>query len=125
MTAFSANPLIYVFSALAIGGALAYFAYGAIDRVGLATYAAEGTVSGKQYNPPGTSHYTNIVAGRAWTQSQETPETYVLTLSVDGETALALVSKEAFEAARVNDRLRLLLRRTRISGRLEVVEVSR
>jgi hypothetical protein len=125
MTPFSANPFVYVFSVVAIVAVVAYFAYGAIDRLGLGVRSADAVVTGKQYNPPGRSYYTNVVAGRVWTQSQETSETYVVTLRVDGEDTVGFVSKQLFESLNAGDPVNVKVRRTRITRRLEAAEVSR
>jgi len=125
MTPFSANPFVYVFSVVAIVAVVAYFAYGAIDRLGLGVRTANVVVTGKQHNPPGRSYYTNVVAGRLWTQSQETSETYVVTFRVDGEDTAGLVSKELFDSLSSGDRVNVKVRRTRITRRLEAVEVTR
>jgi hypothetical protein len=125
MTPFSANPFVYIFSVVAIVAAVVYFAYGAIDRLGLGVRSADAVVTGKQYNPPGRSYYTNIVAGRTWTQSQETSETYAVTLRVGGEDTVGLVSKQLFESLNSGDRVSVKVRRTRITRRLEAVEVTR
>lgn len=125
MTPFSANPFVFIFSAVAIVAVILYFAYGAIDRLGLGARATTAVVTGKQYNPPGRSYYTNIVAGRAWTQSQETSETYVVMLRVGGEDTVGLVSKPLFESLNAGDRVNVKVQRTRITRRLEAVEVTR
>jgi len=125
MTPFSANPFVYIFSVVVIGAVLLYFLYGAIDRTGLDVRSAVATVTGKQFNESGKSYYTTIAGGRSWVQSQETPETYVVTLTVVGEPTAALVSKQQFESLSANDTVQVKIRRTRITGRLEVVEVTR
>ena len=125
MTPFSANPFVFIFSGIAMIAALAYFGYAAIDRLGLEVRSAVATVTGKQFNPSGTSYYTTTAGGRQWTQSQETPETYALTLMVDSEPTVGLVSKQMFEELRENDNVKVKLRRTRLTGRLEVIEVTR
>src|SRR5262245_53547207 len=124
MTPFSANPFVFIFSAVAIVAVILYFAYGAIDRLGLSSRATTAVVTGKQYNPPGRSYYTNIVAGRAWTQSQETSETYVVMLRVGGEDTVGLVSKELFQSLNAGHRVNVKVQRTRITRRLEAVEVT-
>jgi hypothetical protein len=125
MTPFSANPFVFIFSIVAIAAVALYFAYGAIDRLGLSARSTTAVVTGKQYNPPGRSYYTNIVVGRAWTQSQATSETYAVTLSVAGEDTVGLVSKQLFESLSPGDRVNVKVRRTRITRRLEAVEVTR
>jgi hypothetical protein len=125
MTAFSANPLAYIFPAIVLVAVAGYYAYGAVDRVGLATYATEAIVTGKQFTPGSTTYNTNIAAGRAWTQSQQQPDVYAVTLQVGGEQTVALVGKATFDALKVSDRARVQARRTRISGQLQVTEVKK
>jgi hypothetical protein len=124
MTPRSANPFGFIFSVVAIGAVIIYFGYGAVDRMGLQMSTAEATVTGKQFTESGKSYYTTISGGRAWVQSQETPETYAVVLSVNGEPTAAVVSKQLYDALKVNDKVQLSVRRTRITGRLEVVEVT-
>ena len=125
MTPRSANPFGFIFSVVAIGAVIIYFGYGAVDRMGLQMNTAEATVTGKQFTESGKSYYTTISGGRAWVQSQETPETYAVVLNVNGEPTAAVVSKQLYDALKVNDKVQVSVRRTRITGRLEVVEVTR
>lgn|SRR4029453_9690903 len=125
MTSFSANPFVFIFSAVAILLVVLYFAYGTLDRLGLGSRSARAVVTGKQYNPPGTTYNTNIVAGRAWTQSHETPGTYAVMLRVGEEHTVGLVSKELFETLNTGDRVNVTVRQTRITRKLEAVEVTR
>jgi hypothetical protein len=125
MTPFTANPTAYVLSIIAIGAVVLYFAYGVIDRMGLEVRAAVATVTGKQFNPGGVSYNTSIAGGRAWTQSQETAETYVVTLTIGTEPTVGLVSKQLFDTVNAGDKVNVRLRRTRITRRLEVVEIAK
>jgi hypothetical protein len=43
---------------------------------------------------------------------------------VDGEPTVALVTKQRFDEIRENDRVSVTVRRTRLSGKLEVIEVK-
>jgi hypothetical protein len=125
MTAYGANHFIIPFSIIAIGAVLLYVAYAVIDRMGLEVRSADATVVSKQYNPPGTTYSTNITGGRAWTQSQQTPESYVVILQIDGEQTVGLVSKQLFESLNAGDKVKAKVRRTRITRRLEAFDVSR
>jgi len=125
MTPYSANPFIYIFCVVAVGAVLLYYAYGAIDRTGLEITTSVATVTKKQYNKSGRSYYTTISGGQAWVQSKETPETYVVVLDVGNERTAGIVSKDLYDTLQVNDTVQVKLRRTRITGRLEAVEVTR
>ena len=125
MAPFSANPMVYIFPAIVITILVGYFAYGAMDRMGLATTTSSATVTGKQFNESGTTYRTTVAGGRTWVQSDSTPETYVLLLDVAGEQTIGLVSKQMYESIQENDRVQVKMRRTRITKRLEVVQVNR
>jgi hypothetical protein len=124
MTAFSANPFAYIFPLILLIGVGGYYLYGAIDRVGLATQSADAVVTGKQVSAGGTTYNTNIVAGRAWTQAYQQADFYAVTLNLGTEPAVALVTKEAFDSYNAGDSVKVKWHRTRLSGRLEVIDVS-
>ena len=123
MNAFSANSLVYIFPLVLLVGFGGYYIYGAIDRLGLPVESADAVVTGKQYTAGGTTYNTTIAAGRAWTQSNETNDFYAIELLVGTEPTVGLADKQTFERLNKNDRVRVKIRRTRVSGRLEVVEV--
>lgn len=125
MSAFAANPVAYIIPAVLVVGFGLYYLYGAIDRVGLPVQQAEAVVTGKTYTPGGTTYNTNVVAGRAWTQANELPDNYAVSLRVGQEAAVALVTKQKFDTLMADDRVRVKMRRTRLSGRLEVVELTK
>jgi hypothetical protein len=125
MTPYSANPFAYIFSVVAVGAVVLYFAYGAIDRTGLEVRSAAAIVTGKQFTPSGKSYYTTIAGGREWVQSQVTPETYAVVLNVGNEQTAGVVSKALYESLQANDIVQVKIRRTRITKRLEVVEVTK
>lgn len=125
VTPYSANPFIYIFSVVVIGAVLLYYVYGAIDRTGLEVSAAVGTVVDKKYTKSGRSYYTTIAGGQSWIQSRETPETYAVVLNVGNERTAGVVSKGLYESLQANDMVQVKIRRTRITGRLEAVEVTR
>lgn len=125
MSAFRANPFAYVFPALVLLGIVGYYLYGALDRYGLDTRPAQARVTGKQFTPGSTTYNTNIAAGRAWTQSTENPDAYVVTLDVEGHPTSAYVGKELFEVLQSGDAVEVQVRRTRFSRQLQVVDVGR
>ena len=125
MSAFKANPFAYVFPALVLVAVVGYYAYGALDRLGLDTRPAQARVTGKQFTPGSTTYNTNIAGGRAWTQSIENPDAYVLTLDLEGVATSAYVGKDLFELLKSGDEVVVQVRRTRLSRQLQVVDVVR
>ena len=71
------------------------------------------------------SYYTTIAGGRAWVQSQQTPETYAVVLDVGGERTAGVTTKVIYESLQAGDTVQVKIRRTRITGRLEVVEIGK
>lgn len=120
------NPLAYIFPAIAFGAALLYYAYGAADRIGLATQQTEARVTTKTYTPGSTTYHTNIAAGRAWTQSDKNPDAYLVGLDLDGGvTTVGVVTKELYESLSPGERVRVSYARTRFSNKLLVTDVRR
>jgi hypothetical protein len=125
MSAFKANPFAYVFPALVLLAVVGYYLYGALDRYGLETRAAQARVTGKQLTPGSTTYNTNVVAGRAWTQSTRNPGAYVVTLDIQGHPTSAYVGEELFQVLQSGDAVEVQVRRTRFSRQLQVVNVGR
>ena len=125
VTPFSANPYVYVFSAVMVLGAVLYYAWGAYDRLGLPEESASAVVTGKHYNPPGKTYRTVIAGNRAWALADTTSETYVLLLDVGPEATVAIVSKSLHDSLQPGDTVRVRFKRTRLTKQLNVVAVSR
>jgi hypothetical protein len=125
MSAFKANPFAYILPALILLGVIGYYVYGALDRYGLDTRSAQARVTGKQFTPGSTTYNTNIAAGRAWTQSTQNPDAYVVTLEVEGQPGSAYVTAELFATLQAGDALAVEVSRTRFSRQLQVVVVGR
>lgn len=116
------NPA-YIMPAIILGAALVYFLYYAIDKVGLETRTASAMVIAKDHTPGSTSYVNRQAGGRTWTQAQKQPDFYAVSLNIENEPTVALVTKEKFDRLEKNDLVRVTYRRTRISGRIEVVDV--
>ncbi len=125
MTAFQANPFAYIFPLILLVCVGGYYAYGALDRIGLELHSADAVVTGKQFTAGGTTYNTNVVAGRAWTQAYQQADFFAVTMNIGQEPTVGLVTKEAFDSYQAGDHVKVKWRRTRFSGRLEVVDVSR
>ncbi|MEJ8845043.1 hypothetical protein [Variovorax rhizosphaerae] len=126
MTPFTANPFIFIFSVVLLVAVLGYYAWGAVDHLGLTQQQASATVVDKHYNPPGETYRTTIAAGRAWTQADPTPDTHVLALDVAGqEPTVAIVGKDLYDALQPGDKVNVRMHRTRLTRRLEVTDVTR
>jgi len=123
IAAFFSNPA-YIMPAVILGTVLLYYLYGTIDKAGLETHEANAIVTSKTYTPGSTNYVTRIAAERAWTQAQQQPDFYAVSLTIAGEPNVALVSKEKFDRLKEGEQVRVTIRRTRISGELQVVDVN-
>src|SRR5258708_30800871 len=106
------NPLVYAFPAIALALVLLYYLYGAVDGLGTDTQRTEARVTGKQYAPGSTTYNTNVVAGRAWTQSSKNPDFYVIGLEVEGEPAGGAVTPQMYESLQPGDVVHVEFQRT-------------
>ncbi len=118
-------PLAYIFPALAFAAALLYYAYGAVDRVGLETHQTEARVTTKNFAAGSTTYHTTIAAGRAWTQSSKYADSYIVGLEIDGATTGGLVTPEVYAALNPGDRVQVKFQRTRFSKQILVTDVRR
>ncbi len=125
MPAQGPSPLVYIFPALMLVGALLYFGYGALDRAALATKSAATVVTGKQFAKGSTTYHTVVVGNQNLVQGDQNPDAYILTFDVDGEHTIGAVSRELYDSLQPGDSVRVKFRRTRLSHRLVVTDVSR
>ncbi len=125
MNVFTANPFMFIFSVVVLVAVSAYYGYGSLDQVGIASYEAEAIVTGKQFTPGSTTYNTNVVNGRPFVQPFQQGDFYAVTLQLNGESAVALVDQATFEAVNAGDRVRVTAHRTRFSRRLLVTDLRR
>jgi len=119
------NPFVYIFPAVLLVAAVLYFAYGAVDRTGLTSFQTEAQVTGKQHTPVSTTYITERVAGQTMTRPRQNPEAYVLALKVGNDETGGAVSKQLYDSLKAGDRVHVTARRTRISKRILITDVSR
>jgi hypothetical protein len=110
--------------AVILSGVILYFLYGAVDSAGLETRTTSAIVTAKTHTPGSTNYVNRIAGGRSWTQAQQQPDFYAISLTVDGEPTVALVTKEKFDQLRENDQVTVTVRSTRLSGKLEVINLK-
>lgn len=117
------NPA-YIMPAVILCGALVYFLYYAIDKVGLETRTAEAFVTAKDHTSGTTNYVNRIAGGRSWTQAQQQPDFFAISVTVGNEPTVGLVTEEKFNQLNVNDRVRVTYRRTRVTGKIRVVKID-
>ena len=120
------NPA-FIMPALILGATLIYFLYYAVDKVGLATTAANAVVTDKTFTQGSTTYVNRIAGGRSWTQAQQQPDYYAISIEIkalNNEPSVALVTKDKFDRLTKGDQVRITFHRTRITGRIEVVDLN-
>lgn len=118
------NPLVYAIPAVLLVCAVVYFGYGTFDRAALQAWQAEAQVTGKQVTPASTTYSTVVIDGRTMLRSNTNPDQYVLSLLVDGVATGTVVKRNLFESLQTGQRVRVTVRRTRLSKRLLVTDVT-
>lgn len=124
MSVVKSNPYVYIFPAIIFGAVFLYYLYGAIDRLGLEARTVAATVTGKTFTQGSTTYVNNVAGGRSWVQAQKQSGFYAVSLVIGKEPTVALVSKEKFDILQKNDQVKVKVRRTRISRRIEVIKLN-
>ena len=115
----------YVFPAVALAAVLLYYLYGAVDRFGLPTEQTEARVTGKQFAAGSTTYNTNVVGGRAWTQSSTNPDAHIVELDLQGVATGGVVTPELYESLRPGELVHVAFQRTRFTNQILVTDVRR
>jgi hypothetical protein len=102
-----------------------YLFFLAADGAALTSQTASAKVVGKGYREASRSYYTEIINGLPVAQPRITPETYVLTLALDGREVDCPVSLLLYDATNGGDQVNVTYQRRRITGALRVLKVSR
>jgi hypothetical protein len=119
------NPFVYIFPGLLLVAVVLYFAYGAVDRMGLETREAEALVTGKQFAAGSTTYTTEVIGGRTMTRANKNPEAFIVQLKVGDEDTGSAVAKQLYDSLESGDRVHVKVRRTRLSKRILVTDVRR
>ena len=119
----SRNFMAILGGIILIGVAL-YYSFWAVNSLGLEDRSAIATVTGKEYHAPGTSYQAQNIGGRNYVRPLQTPEAYVLKLNLDNEETSAAVEKGLYDVLNPNDQVRVTYQRRRITGGLQVRQVT-
>jgi hypothetical protein len=117
--------LTYAIPAVVLAAVVLYYLYGAIDRFGLATNQTEARVTGKQLAAGSTTYNTNVVAGRAWTQSSTNPDARIVEIEIDGVATGGVVTPQLYESLQPGERVHVAFQRTRFSKQIVVTDIRR
>ena len=102
-----------------------YFLFQAIDGLGLETKKDSGTVVGREHREATMGYRTEIINSQPRPVRHYTPEKYVLKLDINGQQTEGTVSGSLFDAVQPGDRVVVTFQKRRLTGRLQVLEVTR
>jgi hypothetical protein len=119
-----ARNFMHVFGGIILLGVALYYIFWAVNSLGLEDRSALATVTGKEYHGPGTSYQAQNIGGRNFVRSLRTPEAYVVQLKLNDEETFAAVQKGLYDALNTNDQVQATYQRRRITGGLQVRQVT-
>src|SRR5512132_4209281 len=111
-----------IFGGVVLAGVILYYAFMAIDGMGLRPGPVCWTRSIAGPAAP-TAHRSSAIARSSCRRS--TPEMYVLSIDVEGVPSEALVDKALHDAVGLRDRVRVTYQRRRFTGAVQIVAVTR
>jgi hypothetical protein len=100
-----------------------YYAFWAINSLGLENRSAFATVTGKEYLAPGTSYQSQQIAGRNYVRSLQTAERYIVTFNFLNQPAAGAVDSALYNALKSGDQVQVTYQRGRLTGAVLVKKV--
>jgi len=116
---------MWIVGLVIVVGVALYFVFLAADGLALASRTAAAKVVAKGCRDATRSYYTEIINRVPIPQPRVTPEMYLLKLALDGREIECPVSLVLYNATHDGDQVRVTYRRRRITGALQVLNVSR
>src|SRR5262249_53480901 len=102
-----------------------YFLFLAVDGLGREVQTGTGRLLGLEYREAGQTYTTEIINNRPYVRPQARPEVYLLKLDINGRQTAGAVPKALYEGVRPGDEVQVTYVKRRITGLLQVLEVSR
>jgi hypothetical protein len=120
------SRFLTIMGGIVVAGVLLYFAFAVIDRMGLANREATTIVLEKKYRASGSSYSTQLIGGnRTIVVPQTTPDTYIVRVEVAGAQHEVPIAKALYDALSVHDRVRVTYQRSRLTGGVQAIVVTR
>jgi len=116
---------MYLFGMVVLVAVGAWYAFLGLDRSALPVRDARAAVIGKEHRPPGTTYTRTVINNRTVTLPQTTAEVWVLVLSVDGRDAYGFAERSLYDAVNAGDSVSVAYQRRRITGALQVLDITR
>jgi hypothetical protein len=116
---------MYVIGALVLAGAVLWMGAMVVDGIELKEQAAGAVVTGKSYRGAGKTYTQEIINNRSYVVAQERPELYALELLLDGRPVVGGVDRAMYEKVSAGDTVQVTYRRRRLTGRIDVVAMTK
>jgi hypothetical protein len=117
--------VMYTVGIIVLVGMALYFGFMAVDGFGLETRTASAVVKGKDYRPAGQTYTTQVINNRAYTTPHTTAEMHLLLLDLSGENAAWDADQRLYDELEAGDEVHVSYQRRRLTGALQVLNVSR
>ena len=102
-----------------------YFLFNAVDGTGLVSRSGRAAVVGKQYKPAGQTYTRQVIGSQTLNVPQTTPEMFVLDLDLEGQRVQGTTDRALYERISAGDQVQVTYQQRRITGALQVLDVSR
>jgi hypothetical protein len=101
-----------------------YVIFMAADTVGIATEETRTKVVSTGYRAAGQTYVTQIINNRPLVTPRTVPEMFLVNVEIAGAVVSAAVERDVHDRLREGDEVRVTFRRTRLTGRTEVIAVE-
>jgi hypothetical protein len=115
---------MYLIGAVVLVGVLCYAVFMAIDTFGLESTVTRASVVSTGYRAAGQTYVTEIINNRPYVIPKTVPEAFLADVEIDGAVVTAAVDKAVHDRLRAGDPVTVTIRRTRLTGRTQVVGVE-
>jgi hypothetical protein len=119
------GSFMYIFGAIIVICVVGWYSFNAIDNLALPNQTGTARIVAKEHRDARQTYTTDIIGGQARTVPRAIPEMYILKLDVDGHEVPSVVDKSFYSAVNPQDEVQVSYQRRRLTGRLQIVNVTR
>ena len=116
------GKFIYIFAGIILLAGIMYYAYRMADGFFLTEMEATGKVVGKEHVPFSEQYRMQNIAGINQTVKIAVPETWLLTVDINGAQAQASVDHDEFQSILAGTEVKVKYKKRRVSGNLQVTQ---
>lgn len=110
---------------LVVAGVVAYTAFMMVERSGAATSTVRAAVVDKRHVAAHKTYVTQVINGRSVVVPREVADAYVVDLALTGGRSSGVVSQDLYDQVSPGDTVTATVRRRRVSGTIDVLQVIR